>query len=125
MLQQQAKAQSLEYSFSVKENTRELPEDLRVVLFSSVRELTINVIRHAQASSVDLRMWEEDESVFITVQDDGIGFDALDLHQRVSADGGFGLFNIHERLTSCGGKLTVVSRAGEGTEATVSILSGD
>jgi PAS domain S-box-containing protein len=98
-----------------------LPTDLRVVLFRAVRELLANVAKHARARQVRIALHRDGSGLRIEVDDDGQGFAgavALVPAGRARA-GGFGLFNIRERLRSCGGRLALDSAPGRGTRVTL------
>jgi PAS domain S-box-containing protein len=97
-----------------------LPEDLRVVLFQGGRELVNNVIKHAQASRVQVSVWRDEERAYLRVEDDGIGFDTTRLGQAISESQSFGLFNIRERLHYLGGQTEIESSPGQGTRVTLS-----
>jgi len=56
--------------------------------------------------------------VRVTVEDDGVGFDATETIRIDAKSGGFGLFGIGERLRYLGGRLRVDSALGEGTRIT-------
>ena len=96
-----------------------LAEDVRVLLYQSVRELLINIIKHAQADAVTVEIARLDDSVRITVADDGVGFDVADVLADPSRDQGFGLFNIKERLDFIGGRLDIESQPGQGSRFTM------
>ena len=57
--------------------------------------------------------------IHISVQDDGIGFKASQLHSLTAQTGGFGLFSIKERLEQVGGTLHVDTSPGRGTTVTM------
>ena len=89
-------------------------EAVRVFLFRSVRELVLNVIKHARATEVKVIMDHPRAGwVRILVQDNGVGMDTNDLN--VSHQGGFGLFHVKERLEYLGGRLEVDSAPNWGT----------
>ena len=96
-----------------------LAEDVQVLLFQSVRELLINTIKHADAREVTLGIVRSNDSVRITVADDGIGFDTDDVLSSPSRRRGFGLFNIKERLDYIGGALEMYSKPGTGSRFTL------
>lgn len=83
-------------------------------LFRSVRELLINVSKHARTDSAEVSFFSDEDELVITVADTGVGFDA---EQRLmpSTDGGYGLFSIRERLGSLGGTMQIDSQPGDGT----------
>lgn len=96
----------------------ELTEELKIVLFQAVRELLVNVAKHAQAKQVKVEWVRNSNELEITVEDDGVGFDITDAGKLSAADGGFGLFSIRERLGLLGANFTVQSSA-SGTRVTV------
>ena len=96
-----------------------LSEDVRILLFHSARELLINVIKHARARNVTVDVARQDDSIRITVADDGVGFNADDVSVDPPVQRGFGLFNINERLNFIGGSLTIDSQPGQGSRFTL------
>lgn len=93
-----------------------LGEDLRVVLFQSVRELLMNIAKHSKASSARVEAQVKDAVLCITVSDDGVGFDPHALKKPGHPNGGFGLFSIRERLAHLGAQINIVSARGRGTK---------
>jgi PAS domain S-box-containing protein len=92
-------------------------KDVRTLLFGSVRELLFNVVKHAHVDrvSVDLALSAND-TLCITVSDEGFGFDLTELDERAKASQvGWGLFSIRERLTLLGGRFDIESAPGRGT----------
>jgi signal transduction histidine kinase len=88
--------------------------DLRCILFRNVRELLVNVIKHAKATAVVVTLEEKSGSYLITVKDNGIGFITDEQAGNVSVDGGFGLFSIQERMIDIGGELIIHSKPQQG-----------
>jgi PAS domain S-box-containing protein len=94
--------------------------NVRTILFRNVRELLVNVVKHARANKVSVRLEDRNTSIRIIVEDDGIGFDPGAATQAGSKTGGFGLFSIEELMTDLGGNLKIVSEPGEGCTAILS-----
>ena len=92
-----------------------LEEDLRITLFRGVKELLVNVAKHAQADQVEVSLRRESSQIRIQVEDDGVGF----VPSEQTPGGGFGLFSIRERLESFGGRLEVASEPGRGTRVSL------
>jgi signal transduction histidine kinase len=90
-----------------------LDEATRVSLFRSLRELLINVAKHAQTSRAHVRLWKEGGLMMMSVEDQGTGFD----HEAVPP--GFGLFGIRERLNHLDGSMQIDSVPGAGTRIIV------
>lgn len=93
--------------------------ELRVVLFEAVRELLMNVVRHAgvRQARVTLRR-RAPRHLEILVSDGGRGFALAEL-PWVIRTGRFGLLGIRERLEFLGGRLELESAPGRGTRATL------
>jgi len=106
--------------FRVEEDDIELPIEVQIVLFQSVRELLSNVGRHAHAARVDVSMSMSPQGVVIVVEDDGEGFDTTTVESEGN-DVGYGLFNVSERLSSVGGTLDVDSGPGRGSSVTLRV----
>ena len=86
-----------------------------------MRELLVNVAKHAQANQVTVLMEVTDGVLKIVVQDDGVGFDSRELSQPEGIKGGFGLFSIKERMTDLGGALEIESQPGKGGRAILTV----
>jgi len=91
-----------------------LDEATRISRFRSLRELLINVAKHARTSEARVRLWGEGRSMMMRVEDRGDGFD----HEAIPP--GFGLFSIRERLNHLGGDMRIDSVPGAGTRIVVS-----
>lgn len=95
-------------------------EGTRVFLFQAVRELLSNVVEHAQTDNARVRMGRlNGRYLRIEVSDEGIGFDPTRLEVVAGIPGGFGLFNIRERLELLGGRLEIHSAADQGTRVVI------
>ena len=94
-----------------------LKDDAAIVAFQAVRELLINVVKHAGVKGASVRVTQKENSVVIEVKDHGKGFVPGKLKLPRSHGGGFGLFSIRERLSLLGGVLEIHSKRGGGTIA--------
>lgn len=97
------------------------PEPVVSVLYRVVRELALNVQRHAHARQAWIRLGSRDGLLTITVSDDGIGMVPESAARGLSREGGFGLVSALAQMQALGGTLVVESGAGSGTVATVSL----
>jgi signal transduction histidine kinase/ActR/RegA family two-component response regulator len=97
-----------------------LPEDQAVLIFQSIRELLINVAKHARIDQATVRMEQRDGRLVIAVIDEGMGSDqAASSPQTLSSK--FGLFSIGERMRALGGTFDFKSIPGKGTVATLTV----
>jgi len=96
-----------------------LEHDIIVLLFQAVRELLVNVAKHAHASNVAVWSRRTGDEVRISVEDDGVGFDTMRISSQGSSVGGYGLFSIRERLGLVGGRLEIDSENRRGTCVTM------
>lgn len=85
-------------------------------LFRILQEALTNVIRHAQAHTVQIALTCRGERLSMTVTDDGVGFDP-----HCPRPTSFGLVGMRERVLMLGGELTLDSEPGEGTSLSVTL----
>lgn len=94
-----------------------LDEKRATALFRIVQESLTNIIRHAQASHVQIGMQRRDGELFMQIADDGVGL-FPDCRRKANA---FGLAGIEERIHALGGTFAAVSEPGQGMAITLSI----
>ncbi len=104
------------FTFEDDRQPKPLDNDIRVLLFHMVRELLINITKHAQAYHAGVRVKRQDGDLRITVEDDGVGFDVSQVNSDKRRTKGFGLFSIRERLHYIGGHMEIESKRGSGTQ---------
>ena len=105
----------LSIAFQNDTQPKPMGDDISLVLFNAVRELLVNAAKHARAEEVTVEISRNGNSVRVVVEDNGNGFDLKKVTARDEKKGGFGLFNIRERLTRMGGDLIITTRPGGGT----------
>lgn len=81
------------------------------------REATSNVIRHARANTVTIRLATTDDELVLTIHDNGRGFDPEATESRL----GNGLRNIRDRARAIGGTFSIASLPGQGTAVCVRV----
>ena len=86
-----------------------------------MRELLVNIVKHAKAKRVKITIRVNKKNLRIRVADDGIGFSPETKAARTYQDQQFGLFNITERIRHLGGSLEVDSQRGRGTMVTLAV----
>jgi two-component system NarL family sensor kinase len=90
------------------------------LLFSAARELLANVIEHADATTVRVRLGGVDDELALVVEDDGNGFNLERLAERL-ADGHVGLASQRVRIEAAGGSIDVASGPGRGTRVEIRV----
>ena len=113
------KQHGLSTEFVNDRRPKPLDEAAMVFLFQAVRELLVNVAKHARADNVTVSTERIGDEVHVSVEDDGVGFDLLHARQIGWQNSGYGLFSIRERLGHIGGHLSIESKPGHGTLATL------
>lgn len=98
-------------------------EQLRVLVFEAVRELLLNVVKHAGTGQASVCLRREKEWLCVTVEDKGRGFDPKEEKKRPTV-GGHGLFSIEQRLELLGGRVKVDSAPARGTRVEITVCAG-
>src|SRR5215216_5315485 len=93
----------------------DLDDAIKITIFRIIQESLNNIIKHAQATHVNIYLSFEKKNVRINVQDNGIGFDIGQLKQRPTKRPSLGLAGMEERAALLDGTVTVQSRPGYGT----------
>ncbi len=94
-----------------------LKPEASTAIYRITQEALTNIERHADASQVAIRLWEEGGRMRMTIIDNGRGFEAAQSRQDQKAVGGLGLRNMQERMAHFGGILLIKS-SDEGTTLT-------
>ena len=99
------------------EGREHLPAPVQAELYRIAQEALNNVIKHAKARNVQVRLWFDETSTGLEVCDDGVGFEP-ETHRSGS---GLGLAGIRERAQKIGGELQIESVPGQGTKINVRV----
>ncbi|QIH11282.1 MULTISPECIES: transporter substrate-binding domain-containing protein [unclassified Pseudomonas] len=100
----------------VPENLPRLSDAKAIGLFRILQEALTNVMRHAQAHTVELSLVLDGPQLCMSISDDGLGFDT-----KATRPTSFGLVGMRERVLIMGGSLALHSEPGEGTSLTVRV----
>jgi two-component system NarL family sensor kinase len=93
------------------------------LLFGTARELLTNIVKHARAKAVVIRLAQTEHAVELVVSDDGVGFDEDVLARRL-AEGHIGLASLRTRVAGAGGTVTFRRREPTGSVVTVALPPG-
>jgi len=101
----------LAVSVEIRGEPRPLTGAVNTALFRMAQEALTNVVKHAHARHAGLHLRYGEEAVTLTVEDDGVGFDAA----RRGKLGAWGLLGMEERAHLLGGEVRIESTCGGGT----------
>ena len=96
---------------------REVPANVRHNLFLAVKEALQNVVKHAHASRVELRLCLESDGLKLDIADNGCGFEGPPRDDRAD-----GLNNMRQRLREIGGECRIQSALGAGTTVSIELV---
>jgi len=98
-----------------------LPDAISICLYRFLQEALTNVAKHAHASQVRVVLRCDNDTLSLSVSDDGQGFDPVVWLSKSGWPVGMGLMGMQERLQPLGGQLDVESQPGQGTRLTALI----
>jgi PAS domain S-box-containing protein len=110
-----SKLTGMTVSFCAKGSFERLPTPAALSLFRIAQEALQNVLKHAQVDRAQVALEGSDESVNLTISDEGVGID----QSAASLRQGLGLVNIKERARLANGSVKIESSAGYGTIVSV------
>ncbi|MGS2764852.1 sensor histidine kinase [Sinomicrobium sp. M5D2P9] len=97
--------------------TNEMDHSRQMVLYRIMQELVNNAIKHAEASLIYVQLQQVEDKIFLTVEDDGVGFDK----DKIAGTGkqSAGWTNIRARVEFLHGSMDILSEKGSGATITV------
>jgi signal transduction histidine kinase len=112
-----AKTAGVQSRVAISDNVGRLDPGLEAAIYRVVQESLHNVAKHAQAQNVNIQMERQGETLKLVIEDDGVGIRTVTNPLRPS----FGMAGMHERVSTLGGQMKVVSHKGEGTKISVTV----
>ncbi|WP_129127385.1 sensor histidine kinase [Geomonas oryzae] len=109
----------VEFSDDGKEKT--LRYEIRSTVFQAVRELMLNVAKHAGTMQCRVAILRSNDFLVVQVDDDGVGLNGDAAAKGATREGGFGLLNVRQKIEHLGGAFSIVGKAAGGTLATVTV----
>lgn len=108
----------VEKDFGIEEEN--VPVPLKITIFRIIQEATSNIVKHAHASRIRVSLKKAGDALHLSIEDDGVGFDAAETANYCPLDKGLGLLSMKERAKLSGGRYELVSALGQGTRISVS-----
>jgi signal transduction histidine kinase len=95
--------------------------EVETAAYRIIQEALTNVARHAGVSETTVRLWADQDTLLVRIEDQGTGFDPAAV---LAAGHASGLAGMQERAALCGGQLTVDSEPGGGTRLALELPAG-
>jgi two-component system, NarL family, sensor histidine kinase DevS len=105
----------VELAFERQRDLERLVPELETGIYRIIQEALTNAVKHGDAARAAVELVEGEQTIQVSVRDDGKGFDPT------AATKGFGLLGMRERVELLNGELLVESAPGDGTQVTVSL----
>ncbi|ABQ03595.1 tetratricopeptide repeat-containing sensor histidine kinase [Flavobacterium johnsoniae] len=105
----------IEFQYLIKKS--KLPKNYEIMIYRIIQELLNNALKYAKASQVLVSCSQNKDVFFITVEDDGVGFNLSEAKSK----NGMGLKNIHNRVEFLSGKLEIDSKINQGTSVYIEL----
>ena len=96
-----------------------LSKPIETELYRVIQEALNNILKHAHATLVDVKIKSKRKRIYLTIQDNGKGFDP----SGIEKGGGYGFRNIRERIHSIGGTFILETSPGQGTSMSIEVES--
>jgi two-component system sensor histidine kinase UhpB len=123
-LDRQAKLGRLAPHFEIQEVPAKLTAEVEIACFRVAQEAINNIVRHARAANIWLRLFVAGERLALSVRDDGAGFDVATAQRRAAVGESLGVISMEERVALAGGTLQIHSAPGQGTVVVASFPVG-
>jgi signal transduction histidine kinase len=122
-LKQYAKRLNIKTEFEALGLEERLSPELETALYRVIQEALTNVARHAQAGQVCVRLQRKEAVIAVFIEDNGQGFDVAQVIAHHNTANGAGLLGMRERMSLLGGRFTIQSQPGQGTQLLVEVPS--
>jgi signal transduction histidine kinase len=120
LLKRMLDPQEVDHHLEISCAQEHLEPEIETVLYRVFQEALTNVVKHAHASTIHLKLNCENGSIEGELLDDGVGFDD-DFPLESGEQRGLGLLGMRERVEPFGGSVEISSQPGEGTRVLVHI----
>jgi signal transduction histidine kinase len=113
----------VEFTSNLPAKPLKLPAEYSLILYRVVQEGLTNIAKHSQAKKVEISLKKKGNTVYLSVVDDGVGFDYRQFPQRRRKEDKLrlGLLGLRERIELLGGIMTVNSSIGRGARLSVKL----
>ena len=110
---------NVDFQFYTNLHDQRLDDNIEVIFYRIIQEGINNILKHAQATEAMIQLTRHDDQIFLTIEDNGVGFD-YDKEDKTSRSS-LGLDSMKSRVGVLGGVLTIDSKKGQGTSITIEL----
>lgn len=121
LLEETCRHHNLKYSLTMDDIGHLFSLEAQINIYRIFQETLTNIVRHAEASRVEVTAIRQKDRVTLAVADDGAGFDVKDTMSRRASSKKMGLTTMMERARMAGGSLAIRSRRSRGTRVTLAL----
>lgn len=114
LAEQIQKNQDISIKVDIKMDLAVIEDEMKALLYKTVRELLFNVVKHAHATHIDIIVSQKADALRVEIADNGAGFGQ-------EASTGYGLLSVRERIKYLGGTVKIESGPDAGTRITISV----
>ena len=107
---------NVEVVIDLPDHNQRFSREIETACFRIAQEALTNITRHAQANQILLRLAKVENSLLLSVKDDGVGFDFRRLQKRKVRAATLGIISMQERAHAAGGSIEINSAISKGTE---------
>ncbi len=111
------KRYGIQFDINCFQKHMELEKDLEIALFRIFQESITNVVRHAEATQVKIKVSLENDQLVMKIQDNGVGIQK----DKIEDSNSIGLIGIRERIRSWNGEVQISGETGQGTRVEIRI----
>jgi PAS domain S-box-containing protein len=95
---------------------KRLPSNIEITCFRVSQEALTNIIKHSQATDVEINLFYQDNDLHLRIKDNGVGFNFFSAIQKGLQGESMGLMGMQERVELIGGRININSKPGGGTQ---------
>jgi signal transduction histidine kinase len=117
-------AQGVRLHMDLDDAAERVPFDVEIAVFRAIQEALSNVLRHAGAESVWIRLSVAEGVLEAEIEDDGVGFDPAEVATPAASGRGLGILGMRERLDLVSGSVEIESSPGAGTRVLMRVPLG-
>jgi two-component system sensor histidine kinase UhpB len=122
-VEQKSKLANVNGWFESSGHDGQLHHDIENTAFRIVQEAVTNILRHAKCQNIWVKIDRQQDQVYLSIRDDGKGFDIERARSNAISGTSFGLLNMEERAVLVGGSMDITWRPAQGRKSSCTCRS--